>query len=375
MLERLRYSWRTNKNVRLGVIAGLLVGGAMVVWIGIYIALTSQQSSAQIDNTTVRTIDVDVTADVLEEADSGLIDRATDGTEVTDADARNQPIALMIENAAFGGVRPQSGLSEAEIIYELVVEGGITRLMAVYSAAELPSKIGPVRSARPTYLEFVSEFDALYGHAGGSPEALQAVDGLGLKDLNALGADGRYFYRDGEKVAPHNLFTSNDLLHYALRDKQLEEVVSTFEQWAFKEDTPPSSEPSEERFVEIDFGSGPLYEVRFVYDFANNLYERYNGGELQRDANSEQTLTAHNVIVQIVPSAEGAGESGRVNFSVTGEGDAYIARDGKVIEGSWKKADRTTRTQFFDDNGDPIELNRGTTWVEILPITGSIDYN
>lgn len=375
MLERIRYSWRTNKNIRLGVIAGLLVGGAIVVWIGIYIALTSQQSSTQVDNTTVRTINVNVATDVPEEVDTGLIERATDGILVTDTEAKKQPIALMIENAAFGGVRPQHGLSEAEIIYEVVVEGGITRLMAVYSAAELPSKIGPMRSARPTYLEFVSEYDALYGHAGGSPESLQAIDGLGLKDLSALSADGRYYYRDGEKVAPHNLFTSNDLLHYALRDKQLEEVVSTFEQWKFKDDTPPSNKPREERFVEIDFGSGPLYEVRFVYDFANNLYDRYNGGELQRDANSEQTLTARNVIVQIVPAAEGAGDNGRVNFSVTGEGDAYIARDGKIIEGSWQKKDRTARTQFFDENEDLIELNRGTTWVEILPITGSIDYN
>jgi hypothetical protein len=194
------------RNLILGIIAGVLVLLSIGTWLGVYwVARTPTQIQSNLFQTSRSAVDtpvVEPTPEVNELA------RQTDGVLVETSQAKLYPIAVMIENAAFGGVRPQAGLSYAQIVYEVVVEGGITRFMAIY-AGDMPDVIGPVRSARPTYLEFAAEYDALYGHAGGSPEALQAISGLQVKDLSALAADSRFFYRDGSKVAPHNLFTSS----------------------------------------------------------------------------------------------------------------------------------------------------------------------
>jgi hypothetical protein len=303
-----------------------------------------------------------------------VLPRKIDGLLVSQKDIDNYPIAIMVENAAFDGVRPQFGLSKAQIVYEIVVEGGITRLMAVY-AGDMPDKIGPVRSARPTYLEFASEYDALYAHAGGSPDALQAISGLGIKDLSALGTDARFFYRDNTRYAPHNLFTSKELLLLTKRDKQLAAATTSFNSWDFKDEAKPQVEPTAEKSMNISFGSSPLYDVRYVYNYVDNNYERWNGGELQRDANDNSILTTKNIVVQIVPPASSAGDKGRINFDVNGEGKVFIARDGEVIEGIWKKPNRKSRTEFFTTDGKTIQLDRGTTWVEIVPTIGSVTYN
>lgn len=373
MFQKIIDGWKYNKNVRLGVIAVILVACAGLVWIAIFFAIQQQNKNIQPTATNVRTIDVNVNEPVTVDVNDELVPRRIDGVLVETDSAEPYPIGVMIENAAFDNVRPQAGLSAAHIVYEGIVEGGITRFLAIF-AADFPEKIGPVRSARPTFLEFVSEYDALYSHAGGSPEAIQSIDGLGIKDLTALGSDGRFYYRDTAKSAPHNLFTSNELLGFALRDKALSEVVSEYASWAFKDES-PITDVSEEKYIEVDFGSGPQYQVRYVYNAETNSYDRYNAGELQKDANNDEVISPKNVIVQIVPPAIPAGDEGRVNFSVTGEGKAYIARDGEVVIGTWQKTDRLDRTQFFTEEGETIELNRGNTWISILPETGTINHN
>lgn len=357
----------------LTIIASALVIAALGIWLGIMLVWRNQESITPVITTPTKVVEVEepITKPIIVEPE--LQARQTDGVLVPPTESSLYPIALMIENAAFGGVRPQSGLSYAQVVYEVIVEGGITRLMAVY-AGDMPKVIGPVRSARPTYLEFSSEYDALYGHAGGSPDALAAVSGLGIKDLSALGEDSRFFYRDGSKVAPHNLFTSDKLLLLARRDKQLETSTATFDSWVFQDESKADTAPSAEQFISIDFGSGPLYAVKYSYDYETNSYVRYNGGEKHLDAVNGKPITVKNVIVQIVPPATDAGGEGRVNFAVTGEGKAYIARNGQVISGTWKKADRTSRTLWYDEQGKEIALNRGNIWVEVLPETGVIDY-
>lgn len=360
-------------NTRLGIVAGGLTGAAVFVWVAIIIVLqqpTIQPTNSDQTIVVETTTNTDTTTVVTAPLESP---RQLDGVTVSPDQANLYPIALMIENAAFDGVRPQFGLSSAQVVYEVVVEGGITRFMALFGG-DMSEKIGPVRSARPTYLEFASEYDALYGHAGGSPEAMQAISGLGLKDLSALAADSRFFVRDGSRVAPHNLFTSNDLLTLARRDKSLSPDMATFSSWLFKADEPVKDVTPTTHSVTIDFGSGPLYVVSYAYDPLTNIYQRYNGGVLQHDAVNNQILTAKNVIVQMVPAAIPAGDDGRVNFAVTGQGVAYIVRDGQVITGTWSKTDRAGRTTWLDSNGNLIALDRGTTWIEVLPVTGTISY-
>lgn len=297
--------------------------------------------------------------------------RHLDGLRVATNQTNEWPVCVMVENAAFDGVRPQSGLSRALVVYEVTVEGGITRFMAVY-AGEPVTKIGPVRSARDTYIEFVSELNCLYGYAGGSFTAMQATQQLDLHTLNALSADGTYYWRDAGLFAPHNLFTSWDQLLLAVPEKQL--TTPTYESWQFRDQ--PKEVASGARLaneVKIDFSS-PSYAVRWVYNQEQGYYERYDGEVLQTDRETGDTLTARNVIVEMVPPGTEIEGKGRINFSVTGEGSVKIFRNGEVVEGIWKKGNRTSRTQFFDDQGKSIELNRGNSWVEIVPTDRSVSY-
>lgn len=298
--------------------------------------------------------------------------RALDGLEVAVSDANIWPVCTMIENAAFDGVRPQAGLSRALVVYEVIVEGGITRLMAVYAGEDV-SKIGPVRSARDTYLEFASELDCLYGHAGGSFTAMQAIRQFGLHDLDGLSANGRFYWRDMARYAPHNLFTSSELLRFARRDLGFVDKTPSFKTWNFrKQPADAFTDTTQERFVRIDF-STPSYEVRWSYVPGEGYYKRYNGGALQTDAATGDTVTARNVVVQMVPPGEYIEGKGRINFSVTGEGKVLIFRSGEVVVGTWRKADRLSRTQFFDAAGEEIELNQGNTWVEIVPTDRTVE--
>lgn len=355
-------------NTKLGIIAGILTFGASGVWGGVWWSLA--QTTVLPDTPIVKQITPLITT-TTETTKADSVARRSDGVLVPTGTDNHWPIALMIENAAFGGVRPQSGLSYAQVIYELPVEGGITRFLAIF-AGDLPERVGPIRSARATYLEFSSEYDALFGHAGGSPEAMAAVDGLAIKNLSALSTDSRFFYRDNLLVAPHNLFSGSDLLIKALRDKQLVEAEPTYEPWEFKDDS-PAAQPMTEPWS-IDFGSGPLYAITYTYNKKTNTYDRSNGGEIHTDAINGDSLSPKTVIVQIVPAAVPAGDEGRVNYVVTGTGKAYFGMDGKVIEGTWSKFDRASRTIFRDEAGNRLALNRGQIWISIVPASGTVLY-
>lgn len=353
----------------LGIIVGLLLIIGLIGW-GVWYARNTDTPVAE--TVTNQILEVIPENEVRAE-ESGTAARRLDGMVVAKSESNLWPACIMVENAAFDGVRPQSGLSQASVVYEIIVEGGITRLMAVYGG-ETVTKIGPVRSARDTYIEFVSELDCMYGYAGGSFTAVQATQNLDIKTLNALSADGRFYWRDKNLYAPHNLFTSSDLLTLASRDKKLDTLEPSFESWTFRDQpTEIRAGARQATIITIDF-STPSYQVRWEYNTDQGYYERFNGGELQTDKETGQTLTARNVVVQMVPPGEYIEGKGRINFSVTGEGTVYIFRNGEVVEGTWKKANRTSRTQFYDSAGKLIELNRGNTWVEILPTDRSLSY-
>lgn len=293
------------------------------------------------------------------------VQRALDGLLVAKAEANPHPIGMMIENLPV--VRPQSGLAGASVIYETLAEGGATRFLAVYAGAgPALAKIGPVRSARPYYAEWVSEYDALYGHAGGSPDAIGMIQSFRMKDLNGIGREGKYFWRDKSISAPHNLFTSSELLSRALFDMQLAEGTSSFVPWKFVGEAQLSSEPTEGSSVTVQF-SGTAYEVEWRYDPASNRYLRWNAGEPHTDALTGKQLAAKNVLVQVIPPILSIGEKGRLTLNVHGAGRAFLLMHGNMTTGTWKKTDRTGRTQFFNPDGTEMTLTAGTTWVEVVP--------
>lgn len=300
----------------------------------------------------------------------GLVPRKLDGVLVKPENANPYPIAVMIENLIT--VRPQSGLSAAGVVYEALAEGGITRFMAVY-AGEEAEKIGPVRSSRAYYLEWASEYDALYVFSGAYPPVLAAISGLKIKNLNAMYEGSKYFWRDRTVAAPHNLFTSSEKLGYGLRDKELNVVTPTYASWKFKDDAELDVRPQEEKAIKIHFSS-VSYEVEYKYDRESNSYLRFNGGVPHKDRNTNDQLRAKNIVVLKLPTKV-IDEKGRLEMDVTGEGEAYMFTDGKVYEGRWKKPSRTERTRFYHQDGKEHEFVRGQTWIEVIPLEKTVEYN
>lgn len=292
--------------------------------------------------------------------------RRLDGMPAADeATANVWPVGVMIENLV--SVRPQSGISGAAVVYETLAESGVTRFLVFYNGAggELP-KIGPVRSARAYYVDWVVELGALYAHAGGSPQALGAIRGLAVRDLEGIGREARYFWRDRGLSAPHNLFTRSELLRYALRDKELEGSPATFATWTFADEAPLEARGAEDGKAAIAFSSRS-YDVEWRYRREGNFYTRFNGGAVHTDRETGAELMAKNVVIQRVRLESFLGEKGRIDLQTTGEGPVTILHDGKVFSGTWKKPDRASRTLFFDTEGKSLTLVRGTTWVEVVP--------
>ncbi|MBI2039952.1 DUF3048 domain-containing protein [Candidatus Microgenomates bacterium] len=301
---------------------------------------------------------------------------------------KRRPLAVMIENHT--EARPQSGLTAADIIYEAVAEGGITRFMALFYCNLSDVQVGPVRSARTYYLDWLSEYDALYAHVGGAntpgpADALGQIIRYGIKDLNQFSIGFPVFWRDyqrlGHPVATeHTMYSTTAKLWevgakrgWVATDSANIRWDKNFAPWKFKEDKGGGTTSK----ITVNFWeSQPNYQVEWNYDAATNSYKRKNG-EDHIDLNNKQQLTAKNIVVQFMrESNANDGYPGNVHllYKTTGQGRVLIFQDGNVIEGRWIKNSRTARTKYVDEDGKEIEFNRGQIWIQTVPEGSKVNY-
>jgi len=288
-----------------------------------------------------------------------------DGLKYNEDISNRHPLAVMIENHP--DARPQSGLDKAKIIYEAIAEGGITRFMTIFGP-DSASKVGPVRSARTYYLDWALEYDAFYAHVGGNIDALDLIPKIGIKDLDQFryGTEAYWRVPQAGKATEHTMFADTDKL-YSIAKNNKWDMTANFTPLSFKDDVKTELRPTTQS-VTINFSTN-TYKVKWQYNNDDNNYERYMAGIAHKDAVSGKILTAKNVIIQEVnrqPAVTRINEQGWT-MQTTGTGKAKIIIDGKVIDGTWKKKDRNSRTTFADNNGDEIKFNAGTTWYEIVP--------
>ncbi|MBI4036267.1 DUF3048 domain-containing protein [Candidatus Daviesbacteria bacterium] len=302
---------------------------------------------------------------------------------------KRRPLAVMIENHT--EARPQSGLSAADIIYEAVAEGGITRFMAIFYCNLSDVQVGPVRSARTYYLDWLGEYDALYAHVGGAntpgpADALSQIIKYNVKDLNQFSIGFPVFWRDyqrlGHPVATeHTMYSTTQKLWevgakrgWTATDSAAVAWDKNFTSWKFKDDKPGGSV----NLVTVNFWeSQPGYQVTWAYDSATNTYKRKNADSDYQDLNNKKQLEAKVVVVQFEKEANANdGYPGNVHllYTTTGSGKALVFEDGKVIEGKWVKQSRTSRTKYVDNSGKEIELNRGQIWIETVPEGSKVSY-
>lgn len=292
-----------------------------------------------------------------------LATSSLDGKSYPADKASRHPLAVIIENHP--DARPQYGVSKASLVYEAITEGGITRYLTIYGPNDAP-EIGPIRSARLFFMDYLKEYDAFFAHAGGNEDALDNIDNYSIKDLNH---SQNYFWRDrkGKSVASeHTLYSSTDKLYEYASSKKYDINTSSFEAMKFKTAGPASTEG---KSIEIDFSTAS-YKVRWSYSPTTNNYLRFLAGKEDVDSSTREQLKADNVVIQEVSRKLNAtGNYGGENWvmQTVGSGKATVYQDGKTIDATWKKPSRDSRTLFYDPTGAQISFNPGVTWYEIVP--------
>ncbi len=275
----------------------------------------------------------------------------------------------MIENSI--AARPQSGLDKADVVYEALAEGGITRMMAIYACSgDDAESIGPIRSARSYFVDWVEGWDAMYAHAGGSPDALALIEADNVLDLNNHG-DGTYFWRSSSRSSPHNLYTSYEGLK-GFAEKLGYDLKGQYKELEFKDDGALEERPDSQEIV-IHF-SGANYRVGWVYEKESNQYLRYLARQEHKDLVTGEQIKAKTIIVMRVNQNVVAADARRLFMDTVGEGDAIIFQDGKVLEATWEKKLKSDRETFYNENGEEIALNRGQIWIEIVKPDTNIEY-
>ncbi len=258
---------------------------------------------------------------------------------------------------------PQMGLDRAFLVFEAPVEAGIPRMLALFSEDQVVEKIGPVRSARPYFLDWNNELDGLYAHVGGSDAALDRIVSGGTLDLNQYWFD-QYFWRSHNRYAPHNVYTSTELLgSYPKKSDPL------YETWTFK-DPSMVAEPSIEQ-LSVSFYP-PTYVADWKYDRLTNRYVRFQNGSAHTMEDGGQ-IFADNVAV-VITDVKILDAVGRRSVRTTGEGEAVVFQDGRKIEGKWKKASESQRLRFYTEDNVEIEFNSGVTWVEVIPHRSDLSF-
>lgn len=283
-----------------------------------------------------------------------------------DPSVNKKPVTgVMIENSL--DARPQSGLRDAGVVFEAIAEGGITRFLALY-LDKSPKNVGPIRSARPYYLQWALGFDAPLAHVGGSPEALNSIRAWHVKDLDEFANSG-YYHRVTSRYAPHNMYTSLAQLHKLEKVKGYKN--STFPSFARKDES-PSKHPS---VTSIDFNySGYYYNVHYAYNPKTNSYRRFEGGAAHKDANSNKQISPKVVIALVMPyHIESDGYHSYYN--TLGKGPMYVFQDGRVIKGNWRKNTKAGQFRFTDSHGKPIKLDAGQTWIGALGSRANLSYH
>lgn len=302
---------------------------------------------------------------------------------------KRRPLAVMIENHTES--RPQSGLSSADVVYEAVAEGGITRLMAVFYCNLSDIQVGPVRSARTYFLDWLGEYDALYAHVGGAntpgpADALSQIIKYKVKDLNQFSIGFPVFWRDyqrlGRSVATeHTMYSTTAKLWevgakrgWIATDSAGIAWDKNFKPWVFKDDKGGGATAK----IAVSFWeSQPGYDVAWIYDPAANTYKRQNGGSDHLDLNNKTPISVKNVVIQFekeINANDGYPGNVHLLYGTTGSGKALVFQDGNVIEGKWTKASRLARTKYTDKNGKEIEFNAGQIWIQTVPEGSKVSY-
>jgi len=289
--------------------------------------------------------------------------------QILDLESNTRPYAVMINNHSSARAH-HAGLQDAYMIYEIIVEGGLTRYMALYKDQET-AKIGSVRSSRHYFLDYAMENDAIYVHWGWSPQAQSDISTYKVNNINGLTWEGTYFYRDKSlKISKeHTGFTTMEMLKKATarlkyRDTSTNEPLLNYEVEEIDINTLNNVVTADS--VTIKYSSS--ITDKYIYDPENKVYKRYVNDKAHVDDITKQQYTFKNIITyQVANSTIKGDDKGRQDLQNVGEGTGYYISNGYAVKIKWKKDSRTSKTIYTYLDGSPLKVNDGNTFIQIQP--------
>lgn len=289
---------------------------------------------------------------------------------VFNEESNERPIAVMIDNAI--GEAKHAGLQESYLNYEILVEGGLTRIMSIYKDKDVPL-IGPIRSSRHYFIDYVLENDAIYVHYGWSPYAQKDEEALNINNVNGL-VNPDPFRRDSKAIAPHNVFTK---LPYIKSFLDRTSYNQTSENWqllkysATSIDLDNDTDYQAKQANSIHIPYSPSEYRTYNYDANSQYYLRSTNGKPHMDRKSEKQLHYKNIIIQRT-DYEVIDQEGRIDVKTIGSGNGYLITNGKFLPIKWAKSSRSSKTIYSYENGQEITLNDGNTFIQIVPTNTNI---
>ncbi len=302
--------------------------------------------------------------------ENNVLTAAVEEKQVQIFKGNDRPFAVMIDNHK--DAWPQAGLQNAYMVYEIIVEGGETRLMALFKGVDL-DKIGPVRSARHYFIDYAMENDAIYVHFGQSPQAQSDIKKYSIDEINGISEDGTTFWRVKDKAAPHNAVTSTEKLLKSAQSKKYR--TTSDETSVLNYVTDEVNLEDGEDALTVTIPHSDLQTVEYYYDEQNKVYERYARDKEQVDWDTEKPITVKNIIITFcdnytLSDTENKGRQGLKNI---GTFDGYYITNGKAIPIKCTKEARDEKTVYKDLDGNVINVNDGNTFVHICPTNSDVE--
>lgn len=299
--------------------------------------------------------------------------------EVKIFSGKDRPVAVMIDNNK--NAWPQASINKAFIVYEIIVEGGETRLMALFKGASCDS-IGPIRSSRHYFLDYALENDAIYAHLGWSPQAQSDISNLKVDNINGQNYDsgtakktGALFWRNSNKSKPHNAYTNTESLLSI--SKKLNYRTTSTKSSVLNYVTDEINFDDNELAINANKVTIPYTssnKVQYVYNQETGRYEKYSKGKKQEDETTGEVFSAKNIILTMAENYTlNDGENkGRQGLNNIGSLNGYYITNGKAIKIICKKDNRTSKTEYIDVDGNSIQINDGNTFINICPKDSNI---
>lgn len=308
--------------------------------------------------------------EVVENQIENTVTEEIEEKEVQIFKGTDRPIAVMIDNS--NRAWPQAGLNKAYMVYEIIVEGGETRLMALFKGVEL-DKIGPVRSARHYFLDYAMENDAIYAHFGWSPQAQSDIPRYSINNINGITESTSVFWRVKDKSQPHNAVTSTAALLKSANNKGYR--TTSNKESVLNYVTDVVNLENGQGAISVTIPHSYLQKVKYEYDEENQVYKRYARNKAQTDWDTGNSVTTKNIIITFCNNytlydGEDKGRQGLTNI---GTFDGYYITNGKAIKIKCIKEARNLQTTYQDLEGNEIEVNDGNTWVHICPTNTDVE--